>query len=85
MISVQRFLAALSAAVISLALIVVTPIIQAVPSFAATAGSSPCLSTVTDSLTVSVVYSSSQSKCYVIFKSGSNAWTAPSAVTSVDI
>ncbi|CAB4715993.1 unannotated protein [freshwater metagenome] len=85
MISVQRFLAALSAAVISLALIVVGPIIQAVPSFAATAGSAPCLSTVTDSSTVSVVYSSSQSKCYVIFKSGSNAWTAPSTVTSVDI
>ena len=85
MIRVQRYLAALSAAVISLALIVVAPIIEAVPSFAATAGSAPCLSNVTDSTTVSVVYASGSNQCYVIFRSGTNAWTAPSTVTSADI
>jgi hypothetical protein len=85
MIRSQRFVAALGAALFSFLSIVIAPVMFADQSFAASAGSAPCLSTVTDSTTVSVVYSSGQSKCYVIFKSGSNAWTAPSSVTSIDI
>ena len=85
MIRSQRLVAALGAALFSFLSIVIAPVMFTDQSFAASAGSAPCLSTVTDSSTVSVVYSSGQSKCYVIFKGGSNAWTAPSGVTSVDI
>ena len=81
----QRILASLSAAVFSLLSIVIAPVMFAEPSSAATIGSAPCLSTVTDTTTVSVVYASGTSQCYVIFKGGSNAWTAPSSVTSADI
>jgi len=52
-------------------------------SYAGSIGSSPCASTVTTTSTTSVVYSGG--KCYIIFKSGSNAWTAPTGLSSVSL
>jgi len=52
-------------------------------SYAGSIGSAPCASTVTTTSTTSVVYSGG--KCYIIFKSGSNAWTAPTGLSSVSL
>jgi hypothetical protein len=54
-------------------------------SHAASIGSSPCTQNVTTTATTAVVYDNSNSKCYVIFLKGSNSWTAPSGISSVDL
>ncbi len=54
-------------------------------SFAGTIGSAPCASAASNSATATALFDNFGSKCYVIFFSGSNSWTAPTGVTLVDV
>ena len=80
-----RFINQLLIAALVSASIFIAPIIQSNSAFAASVGSSPCTSTVSDNTTVSVVYSSGTAKCYLIFLRGSNSWTVPAGITSADL
>jgi len=64
-------------------LLIILALVPIQYSYAGVIGSAPCASTVTTTSTTSVV--NTGGKCYIIFKSGSNAWTAPTGVSNVSL
>ena len=72
-------------ALLSASLLLFLFLLPAQPSYAGIIGSAPCASTVSNSATASALFDNVGAKCYVIFLSGTNSWTAPTGVTSIDV